>query len=82
LLTSVEDNTARLTEAQREEYGITRRLPQTIEASLKALDADTILKEALAEDLVKNYIAMKEKEQEMLAKMSKEERRIWLIERY
>jgi hypothetical protein len=49
---------------------------------MKALDADTSLKEALAEDLVKNYLTMKQAEQEMLGKMSDDERRIWLIERY
>jgi len=49
---------------------------------LKKLGDDSTLKEALAEDLVKNYIAMKEKEQDMLGKMNPEERRIWLIERY
>jgi hypothetical protein len=49
---------------------------------MKALDADASLKEALAEDLVKNYLIMKKAEQEMLGKMSDEDRRIWLIERY
>lgn len=49
---------------------------------MKALEADSSLKEALAEDLVKNFLIMKKAEQEMLDKMSDEERRIWLIERY
>ena len=49
---------------------------------MKALDADSSLKEALAEDLVKNYLVMKQAEQEMLGNMSDDERRIWLIERY
>ena len=49
---------------------------------MTALDADSSLKEALAEDLVKNYLVMKKAEQEMLGKMSDDKRRIWLIERY
>lgn len=49
---------------------------------MTALDADSSLKEALAEDLVKNFLAMKKAEQEMLDKMGDDERRIWLIERY
>ena len=76
------DNTARLDEAQRSEYGISQRLPGSIEEAMNALDADSSLKEALAEDLVKNFLIMKKAEQEMLGKMSDEDRRIWLIERY
>jgi len=76
------DNTARLDEAQRVEYGITRRLPRSIGEAMKALEADASLKEALAEDLVKNFLIMKKSEQEMLDKMNDDARRIWLIERY
>lgn len=49
---------------------------------MTALEADSSLKEALAEDLVNNFLIMKKAEQEMLDKMSDEKRRIWLIERY
>lgn len=57
-------------------------LPGSIGEAMKALEADSSLKEALTEDLVKNFLIMKKAEQEMLDKMSDEERRIWLIERY
>ncbi|QDS77963.1 hypothetical protein FKW77_001714 [Venturia effusa] len=75
-------NTARLDEAQRTEYGITNMLPRSIDEAMKALDDDSSLKEALAEDMAKNFLIMKKAEQEMLDKMSDEARRIWLIERY
>lgn len=57
-------------------------LPRSIREAMKALEEDSSLKEALAEDLVKNFLIMKKAEQEMLDKMSDEARRIWLIERY
>jgi glutamine synthetase len=76
------DNPARLDETQRAVYGITRRLPETIEEALKSLEEDSSLKSALAEDVVTNYIAMKRAEQDMLGKMSDKDRRTWLIERY
>ncbi|KAE9977063.1 hypothetical protein EG327_007874 [Venturia inaequalis] len=75
-------NTARLDDVQRAEYGITRMLPRSIGEAMNALESDSSLKEALAEDLVKNFLIMKEAEQEMLDKMGDEERRIWLVERY
>jgi glutamine synthetase len=76
------DNPARLDDVQRKKCGITRRLPKTIQEALEKLENDSDLKEALAEDVVSNYIAIKRAEQEMLGKMSDEERRIWIIERY
>lgn len=57
-------------------------LPRSIGDAMKALEADSSLKEALAEDLVENFLIMKKAEQEMLDQMSDEARRIWLIERY
>lgn len=57
-------------------------LPRSINEAMNALGSDSPLKEALAEDLVKNFLIMKKAEQEMLDKMGDEERRIWLVERY
>lgn len=76
------DNPSKLDDAQRAEYGITRRLPKSLDMALQDLEEDASLKETFAEDVVSNYLIMKKAEQEMLGKMSDEERRIWLIERY
>lgn len=63
-------------------YGITQRLPKTLEEALKALERDAILEELLPKDMITNYAVMKRAEQEMLSTMEDWERRIWLIERY
>jgi glutamine synthetase len=76
------DNPARLTDTQRAEYGITRRLPKTIEGALESLEKDSSLKEALAKDVAHNFVAMKRAEQDVLGKLTDAERRIWIIERY
>jgi glutamine synthetase len=75
-------NPARLNDTQRAEYGITRRLPKTIEEALASLENDLSLKSTLAEDVVTNYVIMKRMEQDMLGEMNEERRRIWMIERY
>jgi glutamine synthetase len=76
------DNPSKLDDDQRTELGITRRLPKDLNTALQALEQDSSLKEAFAEDVVSNYLVMKRAEQSMLDKVSDEERKIWLIERY
>ena len=71
-----------MTEEQRREYGIERRMPGSLEAALFALENDSELEHVLAEGVANNYLAMKREEQRMLSGMSEAGRRIWLIERY
>ncbi|KAK5239954.1 hypothetical protein LTR16_011301, partial [Cryomyces antarcticus] len=69
------ENPSRLTPEQREELGITRRLPPDIHTSLDALEHDGALAEVLGAGLVSDYVAMKRAEQTMLGGMGEEERR-------
>jgi glutamine synthetase len=66
----------------RARYGITRKMPKSFDEAYTALRADGALKEALGSDVVRDYLTMKDCEQEMLDKMAEMERREWLIERY
>jgi glutamine synthetase len=75
-------NPSRLDEAGRATYGVTQKLPTTFREARFELERDDELVEALAEGFVKDYLMMKQSEQEMLGKMSDEDRRVWLIERY
>jgi len=62
--------------------GISKKLPRAIEESLEAIEGDTALRNALGEEIVRHYIAMKKAEQDMLNEMSESKRRVWLMERY
>lgn len=61
---------------------MSKRLPKTIEESLGEIEGDNTLREALGDEVVGHYVAMKKAEQEMLNQMSESERRVWLMERY
>ena len=56
-------NPSQLDEAGRAKYGITQKLPATFQEAVHALQADGELKEALADEFVMDYLAMKESEQ-------------------
>ncbi|KAF2738308.1 developmental protein-like protein fluG [Polyplosphaeria fusca] len=75
-------NPSQLDQEQRAAYGISEKMPSSIEGALGALERDQPLREALAEGLVQDFVLMKRSEQDMLGKMGEAERRIWLIERY
>lgn len=75
-------NPSTLDEAGRAHYGITQKMPATIDEALAALANDGVLNEALAPGLVQDYLAMKDSEQKMLEGMDERERRVFLIERY
>ena len=75
-------NPSRLSEAERSDLGISKRLPKTIEESLGEIEGDNALREALGEEVVEHYVAMKRAEQDMLNGMSESKRRVWLMERY
>ena len=76
------DNPSRLSEAERLDLGISTRLPKTIDESLGAIESDTVLREALGDEVIRHYVAMEKAEQEILNKMSESRRRVWLMERY
>lgn len=61
---------------------MSKRLPKTIEESLGEIEGDNTLREALGDEVVGHYVAMKKAGQEMLNQMSESERRVWLMERY
>jgi len=75
-------NPSRLSEAERSDLGISKRLPKTIEESLGGIEGDNALREALGDEVVGHYVAMKKAEQEMLNEMPESKRRVWLMERY
>lgn len=75
-------NPARLDEHARAELGITQMLPRSLGEAMDALRRDAALNEVLAPELVRDYLAMKQSERDMLGGMGDEERRRFLIERY
>lgn len=75
-------NPSKLSTEEREELGITKKLPTSIEQALEAAQKDKVLEEALEPPIYNHYLAMKKAEQDMLNQMPEKERRIWLVERY
>jgi len=75
------ENPGRLGEEGRARYGITRRLPGTLEEAVGALEGDGVLREVLGQELVSDWLVMKSVEQRMLGEMGEAERRVWMIER-
>ncbi|KAG8630112.1 hypothetical protein KVT40_001731 [Elsinoe batatas] len=75
-------NPSRMSDAQGEEYGITEKLPLSIEEALVALDGSATVKHVIGVDVVRDYIVMKRAEQEKLNQMEEGKRREWLIQRY
>lgn len=73
---------SQLTAEKRESYGITNRLPGTLEEALGRLHSDKALTQSLGKGFVENYLAVKRGEMAMLKGMGEDERRRWMIERY
>jgi glutamine synthetase len=73
---------AGLSDAERRALGITTPLPKNLKQSLAALGKDVVLKEALGETFIGNYIAVKEAEMKKLEGFGDKKRRLWLMERY
>jgi glutamine synthetase len=71
-----------MSEGQRAEVGIWKRLPKGLAESLKELEGDGVLQAALGGRFVADYAAVKRAEMEKLDGMEVKERRRWLIERY
>lgn len=75
-------NPSTLDDDGRAKYGISRKMPKSFDEAFAKLEADGELKEALGSELVRDYLTMKDCEQDMLGKMGEAERSEWLIERY
>jgi len=73
---------AKLTDNDRKELGVTEMLPLSVEEALNALRKDEELVDYMGPSLVKRYIELKEFELNFLGRMSEEERREWIMERY
>jgi glutamine synthetase len=71
-----------LSEEQRAEYGVSKKLPKTLTASLGNLDQNRVLRDTLGDRLIDDYVAVKKAEMKMLGGKSEDERRTWLISRY
>lgn len=75
-------NPSTLDDEARTRYGVTRKMPKSFDEAFARLKADGELKEAFGSEIVRDYLTMKDREQDMLDEMSEVERREWLIERY
>ncbi|KAF2166339.1 hypothetical protein M409DRAFT_66787 [Zasmidium cellare ATCC 36951] len=81
-------NPTKLSEEEKAGLGIVERLPRGFEDALGALEKDVgevgrMVGGGEGEGLlVRNWVAVKKAEQEMLNQMGEGERRAWLIERY
>jgi glutamine synthetase len=75
------DNPVNLTEVERNEYGINKKMPTTIYQSLEAISLHDSLKTRIGKPLVEAYIVMKREEQSHLTKMGPKAHN-WLVERY
>ncbi|KAL2157697.1 hypothetical protein VTH06DRAFT_5180 [Thermothelomyces fergusii] len=73
---------AKLTANDRRELGVTQMLPADLGEALGALKEDAELVGLMGAELVERHVAVKSFEMEILAKMSDDERKVWLIDRF
>ncbi|TVY21756.1 Protein fluG [Lachnellula arida] len=73
---------ARLDGDERERLGVTQMLPHDVEGAMRDLADDEVLIGLLGKAFVDRYQEVKKAELELLAGMSADERREWIIERY
>lgn len=73
---------ATLSAAARAKLGIREKLPSTLLQSTAALDSDLVLRQALGDAVVDDYLAVKRAEKAQLDAMHRDARRTWLIARY
>ncbi|KAI1617308.1 glutamine synthetase [Exophiala viscosa] len=69
-------------EEERQKLGITTKLPDSLDKSLKALDKDRILRRSLGYAAVDDYLAVTQSLMEKLRGFGDEKRRVWLMARY
>ncbi|TDZ26762.1 Protein fluG [Colletotrichum orbiculare MAFF 240422] len=73
---------AALTANDRRELGVGEMLPADLGEALRALGEDGVMCDVLGEEMVQRYTAVKEAEMKLLASVSPDERRQWIMERY
>lgn len=73
---------ATLGDGARLQFGITQKLPSSLEEALKALEADTRLTEVLSCQVVGRYIEVKRAEISLLDAVPPYSKLDWIIERY
>jgi glutamine synthetase len=78
----VQANPSTMDEQMRAAFGVTRKLPKSMQEAIEALRADAPLNEALNQSVVRAYLEMKGEEAKMLGNMGESERRVFMIERY
>ncbi|KAK5273761.1 hypothetical protein LTR96_000361 [Exophiala xenobiotica] len=69
-------------EEEREKLGISVKLPDSLDKSLKALDRDKVLRRGLGYAAVDDYVAVTESLMQKLRGFGEEKRRVWLMARY
>jgi glutamine synthetase len=73
---------ANFTENDRTELGVDKMLPASLTEALQSLRDDAHLISWLGQELVDRYLAIKEAEIDTLSKMTNDEQKQWLMERY
>lgn len=73
---------SKLSEAERNQLGISQKIPTNIAEALDHLQADNKLRKILGNAVTDNYLTVKKAEIEQFEKMEPGKRRNWLIERY
>ena len=69
-------------EEERAKLGISVKLPNTLEKSLKCLDRDKVLRRSLGYAVVDDYLAVTEALMQKMRGFGDEKRRTWLMSRY
>ncbi|KAK5069711.1 hypothetical protein LTS08_006647 [Lithohypha guttulata] len=72
----------KLSAEERQQQGITERIPKSLNQSLQCLGQNQVLIDLLGKNIVNDYIAVKEAERAMLEEMTEHDRKVWLISRY
>ncbi|KAM3422122.1 hypothetical protein BST61_g2493 [Cercospora zeina] len=75
-------NPTKLSENQKQDLGIVRRLPRSLDEALGALEEDEEFRSLLGSEVAMNWIAVEKATVEILAGMSEDQQRGWLMERY
>ena len=69
-------------EEERARLGIRTKLPHSLEESLWCLKRNNVLKRLLGEEVIADYVAVKESEMAKLRGFGDVKRRLWLLARY
>jgi len=69
-------------EEERQKLGISVKVPNSLEKSLKALDRDKVLRRSLGYAIVDDYVATTEGAMHLLRGFNDDRRKVWLMSRY